>query len=153
MDSTGLFLFWTAFGNSLWLQLCRKFSSRNWAGASNRVCSLSGAQTYWDGLIGALFSISWGDKSRLDRVRLCFVEKKENLHYFISLTVNEVSKYKWDTHHKLRFDNKIFLSPNWNVFFHQENVVKAAYQQPAAVHPQIKVHLLTIVPAHDSGGQ
>ncbi|KAG7229256.1 hypothetical protein INR49_012913, partial [Caranx melampygus] len=56
-----------AFGNSLWLQLCRNLSSRNWAGASRRVCSLSGAQTYWDGLIGAGFSISWREKTVVER--------------------------------------------------------------------------------------
>lgn len=65
MDRTGLFLFSTAFGKSLWLQVWRNLSSRKWAGAFRRVCSLSGAQTYWEGLIPAGLSIFWQEGKEL----------------------------------------------------------------------------------------
>lgn len=53
-----------------------------------------------------------------------------------------------DTHHEFRFDQEVFVSPNWNVFLHETKVVEATQQQPTTVHPQIEVHLLTAIPAH-----
>lgn len=58
--------------------------------------------------------------------------------------------YEENTHHKFRFDHEVFVPPYWNVFLHQAEVVEAAQKQPTAVNPQIKVHLLTGVPANDS---
>ena len=75
MESTGLFRFRMALGNSLWLQDCRNLSRRNWAGAASRVCSLSGAHTYWDGLMGAEFSISCKvEDEGLNRVAWCSLD-------------------------------------------------------------------------------
>lgn len=136
MDRTGLFLFRIALGKSLWLQLCRNFSSRNWAGASRRVCSLSGAQTYWDGLIGAGFSISWRGEQRGVS---CL---QERVHSEAGPTSDED-----DTHHEFRFDQEVIVSPNWNVLLHHVEVVEATQQEPTAVHPEVEVHLLTTVPA------
>lgn len=53
-----------------------------------------------------------------------------------------------DTDHEFRFDQEIFVSPNWNVFLHETEVVEATKHQSTAVHPQIEVHLLTAIPAH-----
>lgn len=55
---------------------------------------------------------------------------------------------KCDTHHELRLDKEVFVSPHWNVFLHETEVVEATQQQPAAVHPQIEVHFLAAIPAH-----
>lgn len=43
--------------------------------------------------------------------------------------------YEHDTHHEFRFDQEVFVSPNWNVFLHEAEVVEATQQQPTAVHP------------------
>lgn len=53
-----------------------------------------------------------------------------------------------DTNHELGFDQEVFVSPDWNVFLHETEVVEATEEQSAAVHPQVEVHLLTAVPAH-----
>lgn len=53
-----------------------------------------------------------------------------------------------DTNHELGFDQEVFVSPDWNVFLHETEVVEATEEQPAAVHPQVEVHLLAAVPAH-----
>ena len=55
-----------------------------------------------------------------------------------------------DTHHEFRFDQEVFVSPDWNVFLHEAEGVEATQQQPTAVHPQIKVHLFTAISAHRS---
>lgn len=52
-----------------------------------------------------------------------------------------------DTNHELGFDQEVFVSPDWNVFLHETEVVEATEEQSAAVHPQVEVHLLTAVPA------
>lgn len=43
--------------------------------------------------------------------------------------------YEHDTYHEFRLDLEVFVSPIWNVFLHQAEVVEATQQQPTAVHP------------------
>lgn len=37
-------------------------------------------------------------------------------------------------YHKFRFDHKVFIPSDWNVFLHQAEVVEAAQQQPTAIN-------------------
>lgn len=80
------------------------------------------------------FSVPW-----------CFMTRRQSLErpFTNGRTLNE-----HDTHHEFRFDQEVLVSPDWNVFLHETEVVEAAQQQPTAVHPQIEVHLLTAIPAH-----
>ena len=46
------------------------------------------------------------------------------------------------------FDQHGFMSAGGDVLLHDTEVVEATQQETTAVHPQVKVHLLTRVPTH-----
>lgn len=123
MDRTGLSLFLTAFGNSLWLQLWRNLSSRNWAGASRRVCSLSGAQTYCNGLIRVGFSISFGEKKEVSCELVLRTERQRH---------NKANNFiTWTPTMSLGLTrNSLFLPPTGMCFFIRKKLLKRHSNKP-----------------------
>lgn len=62
------------------------------------------------------------------------LERRQN-KFTRSPLANGHTSYEHHSYHEFRFDQEIFVSPNWNVFLHEAEVVKATQQQPTAVHP------------------
>lgn len=52
------------------------------------------------------------------------------------------------SHRDFGFDECVLVATSRDVFLHDAETVEATQQEPAAVHPQVKVHFLTCVAAH-----